>query len=547
MFARLYFPCVPWLVAIYRAELRDGRIALHGALFASKHLARVRGRYHQEFQRDMFSWVHIGPRVKVIDELTGASMVTILLLTFYMTPVVVVGELANASMVRLGLAIALVLGCWLVTALVLVPIMSFSALWAQVTAFVLAVVFAAVVVGVFEGGPREVGVVRPLALGISWYAAAWLFGSDGDTKSAAAGRLRAFSFFVPLFPFAPFLTAELLIGPGYAGSDVLFAGLLSLASTSAIGAVVIFGVLRVVDPANILGFYGSLLLIVTALLVPITLVPRSPQWAVCAVRGAVLASGSGILAVVAMNLVFFAVNAFTGRIGVAKDPEVHVVRSLAFQILDLEFGDPAWWTLIAPERADERTGKRWVRRTLAARGRPGPIDREQERRLADRQDALIRLFDRYFAPRFRVYNEETNEYVRQQSRGMAATMTLWQRQILLRGNRTADVLLPQLVRALDAAVGREWDRFERTEIAVLPRRRRRRFLALFRQTVVAVLPLAAVAALVLSPLRLPDALIGSLVTFALTWLGANLLRAVDPSASESLDIADKLSRASRGG
>jgi hypothetical protein len=129
---------------------------------------------------------------------------------------------------------------------------------------------------------------------------------------------------------------------------------------------------------------------------------------------------------------------------------------------------------------------------------------------------------------------------------MAATMALWQRQILLRGSKTADLLLPQLVRALDAAAGREWDRFERTEMAVLPRRRRRRFLAIARQTVVAVLPLAAVAALVLSPLRLPDALIGSLVTFALTWLAANLLRAVDPSASESLDISDKLTRATRG-
>ncbi|VVJ25211.1 Uncharacterised protein [Amycolatopsis camponoti] len=546
MFTRLYFPCVPWLVGIYRAELRTGRIALHGALFASKHLARVRGRYHQEFQRDLFSWIHIGPRDKVIEELRVASLVTILFLTFFMTPVVVVGELANASVLRLGLAIALVIGCWLVTALVLVPIMSFSVLWAQVTAFVLAVVFAAVVIGIFEGGPRDVGVVRPLTLGISWYVVAWLFGSDEDPADPAAGRLRAFSFSVPLFPFAPFLTARLLIGPGYEGSEVLLAGLLSLALTGALAAVVIFGVFRVVNPANVLSSYGSLLLTVTALLVPITLVPRGPQWAVCAVRGAVLASGIGMLAVVATSLVFFALTAFSGRMGVAKDPEVQIVWGLAFQVLDLEFGEPHWWTLAVPERADERAGKRWVRRTLAARGRPGPIGRERERRLVERQDGLIVLFDRYFAPRFRVYNEETNEFVRQQSRGMAATMALWQRQFLLRGSKTADLLLPKLVRALDAAVSREWDRFERTEMAVLPRRRRRRFLALARQTVVAVLPLAAVAALVLSPLRLPDALIGSLVTFALTWLAANLLRAVDPSTSESLDIADKLTRATRG-
>ena len=546
MVARFYFPCVPWLIEKYRAEKRKDRVLLHGALFASKHLAKVRGRHHEQLQQDVFNWIHIGPRRKIADAFYESSAVVIMGLALFVTPVVAVAELADATMPRLGLAIASVLGAWLVPALVLVPIMSFTGFWARLLALTAAIGLAVVVVRVFDREPWPSWALPAGILGTLWFLVALLMAVDKDDKDAETGRERAASLFLPLFLFAPFLTAQSLVGPGYPVWDVVLAGLLSLTVTVALGMLA-YRFLGFVGSTNARTFYATALLILTALLVPITLVPRSPHWVVCGMRGGLLAVAGGMLAFVLLSLVFFASNSLNGRLGVGKEPEAHIVRGLVFQVLDLEFGAPHWWTLAVPERADERAGRRWVRRTLAARERPGrSVDREQTQRLTERQDGLIFTFDRHFAPRYRVWHEETNEFVRQQARRMAAAMALLQRRMLLRGDEPVEKLIPQIVRCLDAAVSREWGRFDRTEVDATPRRLRRRFLTVAKQTVVAVLPLAAVAALALTPVRVPDALLGSLATFALTWLAANLLRAIDPRASESLDVADKLGRAARG-
>jgi hypothetical protein len=544
--ARFYFPCVPWLVGKYRAEIRTARIKLHGALFASRHLAKVRGRHHEQLQQDMFNWIRIGPLNKITDAFYESSVVVIMGMTLFVTPVVAVAELADAPMSRLGLAVALLLGAWLVPALVLVPIMTVTGFRARLLALVAAIAVAAVVVGVFDRGRWPSWVVPAGVLGISWFSVALLIGVDKDQKDAETGRERAAMLFLPLFLFAPFLTARLLMGPDHPIWDVVLVGLLSLTVAGVVGLLVYKSV-TFVGSTGARTFYATPLLILTALLVPITLVPRDPNWAVCAVRGGLLAVAGGMLAFVLLSLVYFALTTVNGRWGVGKDPEANIVRALVFQVLDLEFGAPHWWTLVVPEGADERAGKRWVRRTLASRGRAvRGMDREQMQRLTERQDGLIFTFDRHFASRYRVWHEETNEFVRKQAHQMAATMALWQRRMLIRGDEPAETLISPIVRCLDAAVSRQWDRFDRAEVDATPRRLRRRFLTGAKQVLVAVLPLVAVVILALTPARVPDALIGSLATFALTWLAANLLRAIDPRASESLDVADKLGRAARG-
>lgn len=529
---RLYFPFLPWAFEVFRDDRRARRAVVHGAFFASRRLSGLRGRHHQRLQQEMTATGRHHAWWMLLESVASAGSSAVLAVALFSAPVVASGEVAVAAPGEIVAAVGFLLGVWLVAAVVLVPLLTFTGAAARVTTLA-----AGVGIGV---GTAAVAHGR---LGLS----AWLLGSAlgcalvllallaTEGKPAARARERVGWMFVALFLFVPFLAADLLLAPGYTGWAVVADTLVASAVVGVVG-VVLSMIYRLRSP-NFRATIGALLVVLAVVVLLVAALPRGATWPMPALRGGLLAAAAGLAAMVVVVLAYTVVSGLTIRLLLRRDPEGEIVRAMLFLVLDLEFG-VGWRDLPVPDRGDDRAARRWVRRKLRARSEG--LTGDGFHQLANRLDGTIWLLHRTFPAHLTVLHDDTNEYVRRHARHMAATIASWQRRLLIRGAAPVEELVAPALRCLDAALTRRWGLFDTIEVEAPVVSRRTRVLAAARHLLVALVPLAAVVALAVSPLAVSEALLGSLATFALTWLAANVLRAIDPGGFESLEVAEKL-------
>jgi hypothetical protein len=117
----IYVP-LAWVARLYRIVAKTTRAELHGALFASKYLAKVRGRHHQAIQRDLSSLPQRTARWGIAGELLSSLFVVSIALAFLLVQVAVVADLAGSTPAEfVGAAALLVLG-WGTVTIVLTPL-----------------------------------------------------------------------------------------------------------------------------------------------------------------------------------------------------------------------------------------------------------------------------------------------------------------------------------------------------------------------------------------------------------------------------------------
>ncbi|MFL6126686.1 hypothetical protein [Actinophytocola sp.] len=397
------------------------------------------------------------------------------------------------------------------------------------------------------------GCVLAGVFGLLAFLLAWLSREDGTAGTMVGAIGCAGSGALVSTVFAPFITVRHLVGPRYPLAAVIAAWLTGLVIVLVLGyllLVVVLPSMRLKSPRFQYAFL-SLLLIGVAAVLQVS-APSGADWLragnTAGLAGFLAGVGVLFLLMVLGDLLLLAI-----KKEFADKPDVQIATTMLYGLFDLEFG-PLWRVVEAPFAMERRDLRKWLRNRLRCGTPPrhrlgtgldwATRDHSTLQRLAQRLDLAIELLHTSVAPSLTVFTAPTNASVRTELDRIRAALIRLQRAVLLREGAPEDVVR-HLTNDIDAAVTRRWAGFVKDDEPEFTGTRIKTISRAVAKTLVAVAPLAVAVAVQLTLPDLGSFAQGSLYTFAVSWLTASLMRAVDPKVDETMALADKFTQVIR--
>ncbi|MDQ3762163.1 MAG: hypothetical protein M3460_10870 [Actinomycetota bacterium] len=420
-------------------------------------------------------------------------------------------------------------------------------------AFILSIVISTTLVICAHRTLDVSAYVLSASFGLSLFGFALIFRGDEPRllrdASSAAGAI-----VLTVTVFTPFIAARWLL-TDYSFMEVGGTFLVSIIIFAVIAGVVYLPLWQRWWKLSMRVYCLYLAVIAVGLVSALQALPTSFGWLNAAYLAGLL---SGLILLVGMFLgyLILLLASFVYQQATKQDPEQQIVSILLmYALFDLEFG-AAWRgvDLIVPRPLNDRDLRRWLRHRLA--GIPVKsrridrdmkwerIDPESLMRIAERLDGIIWLF-RYSIPSsLRVLHSVTNDAVRNEIDRIVAALSNCQRSVLLRDAKPYEVAR-NLLANLEAAVTNQLGRFIKENNVAADPNRAQRAGKLAIKIIVALTPLAAAIAMRFLFPDITTVAQGVFDTFAVTWLVASVIRALDPKAEATLNLADKIGSITR--
>jgi hypothetical protein len=391
------------------------------------------------------------------------------------------------------------------------------------------------------------------AFGLLAFLLAWVFWTDNQPSTMAGAIACAGSGALTAALFAPFIAVRYLAGPGYPLGGVLVAWLTGLVIVTVL-ELFVFGVVFPAMRANSARFqyaFTSVLLIGVAAILQVS-TPPTADW----LRAAITAGLTGLLAATSVMFLLMLLSELVVlaiKRSLTDNPGPQISTILLYGLFDLEFGT-LWRLVEAPIALERRDMRKWLRNRLR-RGTPprhhmgasldwATMEDAALKRLSQRLDVVIEMLHISVGPSVAVVTAPTNASVRVELDRIRAALIRLQRAVLLREGTPEDVVR-HLATDLDAAVTQRWSGFVKDDEPEATGTHIKAIGKAVARTVVAAAPLVVAVVVQLTLPDLGSFAQGSLYTFAVSWLAASLMRAVDPKVDETMALADKFGQAIR--
>jgi len=154
-------------------------------------------------------------------------------------------------------------------------------------------------------------------------------------------------------------------------------------------------------------------------------------------------------------------------------------------------------------------------------------------------DESAKYVERGLTTLLRLGESDADEWIKTELQCRALAMRAWVRQIALPSHENRTQMLGEVASAIEHAAKEDWCALRRSDIPpeAGPWHRMWKFV---RKALVGALPLSLVIIAPRLGVEIPDALNGALLTFAIPWLGLQLLELAVPDASDHLSRAKGL-------